>query len=94
MALVGKETINDVEIDEDQLNPDPADAMKPAMDDNGQMVAPEGEEKPKSGTKTEAANGDGGEPPKEGADEEEQKSDSPKPPRTVGFILFLLKSNS
>ena len=84
MAMVGKETINDIEIDEDQLNPDPANAMKPAEDENGQTTAPAGEEKPKSGTKPETANGEAA---KETGEEDEPKSDTPKPPRTVGSIF-------
>ena len=92
MAIVGKETIDDVEIDEDQLNPDPADAMKPAEDENGQVVPTSGEEKPKSGAKPEAANGEGGETAKEGEEEDEQKSDTPKPPRTVCFFFSQFHS--
>ena len=79
MAMVGKETIDDVDIDEDQLNPDPADAMKPAEDENGQAVPTTGEEKPKSGTKPEAANGENGETAKDGEEEDE----APAMPRLV-----------
>jgi hypothetical protein len=82
MAILGKETVNDVELDEDGneivkepneddgKTPDPAAAIKPATDADNPEKNPD--ENPEG---------------KEG--DEEANNDAPKPPRTVIHFFYL-----
>lgn len=87
MAIVGKETIDDVEVDEEgNLNPDPSDAMKPAVDENGEAKPAEADAA-KAPTPTAAAEG---EKKEESQEDSEEKSETPRPPRTVSILYTLL----
>jgi hypothetical protein len=81
MAIVGKETIDDVEVNEEgALNPDPAEAIKPATDENG-------EAKPADGAKPASPGTGEGEKKDENQEDGEKEPETPRPPRTVSTFM-------
>lgn len=76
MALVGKETIDDVEVNETDLNPDPADAIKPAED----AEATEKKEEKKADEEKDENE----------IDEDKEKEEALKQPRMVRFLTHKI----
>lgn len=86
MAIVGKETIDDVEVDaEGNLNPDPSDAINPAVDENDEAKPAEADAA-KAPTPIAAAEG---EKKEDSQEDSEEKSETPRPPRTVSISTLL-----